>query len=338
MNAPAHAVQFASTRDVATAIASLGLASPTAPALAAISRACRADFLAALSACVTRKDPDGAHRQTLSNLIDITAPKTFDALKALGLEAPPDVLVAIARRAPTRFFSALEVASNPAHERAAEARTVVTNMLAAAMCPASPPAPATPQTPGDGAAPASAGQAPDGNDGPVQSQREEEMLADKDFRSAHAYGKSYGLCFNAAVGKHSRQPGIMVDACTVTEANGKRKANWQDAVHIMLDAREVAFLYAVLRKHRRAVEFAAHGPKNDKSFSIERQGAYFFAKVSAKGMGVRAVKIEPKDALAISILCFQQVVLAYPSVPPGEIIALIRTLSSDDAAPAAAAG
>lgn len=326
MNAPASANQFASTRDVAAAIMSLGLTAPDQQALAAIARTCRDDFLAALSACVTHKNPDGLHRATLTRYIDVTGTKTRDALAGLGLSAAPEVLVTIAQKAPTRFLSALEVAANPRHERAAEARTVVTNLLSAGLPPQTPSSP--PQPPA-GAALASAATGPADGASPSTPPEEDTERA-SDHRSAHAYGKSFALCFNAAVGRNSRQPGIMVDACTVSEAGGKRKSNWQDAVHIMLDAREVAFLYSVLRKHRRAIEFSAHGPGNDKSFSIERQGTAFFAKVSAKGMGVRAVKIEPKDALAISILCLQQVQLAYPNVPTGEIIALIRVLAADD--------
>lgn len=75
----------------------------------------------------------------------------------------------------------------------------------------------------------------------------------KGFKSAHAYGSSYALCFNAGV--WGDEVGIMLDAAVHTGSS----YDWNDSIHIWLSPMEIGELLAVFRRWKPRAEIGAHG-------------------------------------------------------------------------------
>lgn len=361
----------ATVKDIVASLTAVGLPAPARPTLEAISANCRDAFLNALRACVMKKDADGTKRAYLENVLACLDPSVTNALKELRLVASPTDLIRIAEFKPARFRSAVAIAQNSSHERHAEATDFLRTFLAAkawqveAQTPAANPhamydipgMPPDPHDCGNQAQPSpalrqQATREPErrenaseqrsahavGNErrpAPSAPSADITRLASNpdsgravDFRSHHVYGSDYALCFNASTSQDGK-PTIMVDAAV---ANGQRSYDWKNAIHIMLDVREVACVLAVFRKWRPAVEFSAHGKRNDKAFSLEWQGKHFFCKVAARmdHKPVRAVKIMSHDAIQVAMLFLEQLLLAYPNVPPAEVLELARSVNSVD--------
>lgn len=350
-----------SANQVAEALTSLKLDMPSRDALAAISRVCREDFLADITTCREGRDGDGAARSRLERIIGCTAEKTCAAVASLNLSLTLDDLVNVARKIPVRFLSAVAAATDASSPRRNEARQYLEGIAVSkpwatpvAPVPALPPEapmaqsgkvqdsppPAMPEPPPYEAANAAPQRADPAARRPAQqgSSRDQSGEASRNYRSAHVYGSGYALCFNAVTGQDG-VPGVMVDAAA---SAGPKAYDWAGAIHIMLDVREVACVLAVFRNWRRGVEFNAHGRNNDKSFAIERQGAHYYCKVSAKRQGgeggMRGVRILPVDAHKVAMLFLEQLLLAYPSLPPSEVIALARSINTDEIPARTAAG
>lgn len=362
--APRSMSNIATAKDVVAAVAAIGLPLPGRPALEAISAHCRDTFLEALRACVTKKDSDGAKRAYVENVLSCLDPSVAATLKALDLNAEPIDLIGIAGFRPARFRSAIAVASDVAHERHAEAVQFLRDLVE--MKPWLEPSATQPQNtgasiydipgmPADPHAPVASQPADTSpNDrrrpAPVASNEVQERPTGRNvqaaaypaqqvtnspseattekFRSHHVYGSDFALCFNASTSMDGK-PSIMIDAAA---ANGQRSYNWKNAIHIMLDVREVTCVLAVFRKWRPHVEFSAHGKRNDKSFSLAWQGPHFYCKVSAKmdHKPVRAVKIMSHDAIQVAMLFLEQLLLAYPNVPASEVLELARSVNTFD--------
>lgn len=321
MTQPTQEQNLATVRDITAALTSLQLTATPVATLTAIAKTCREDFLSALAACVSGKDADGTERQKLCYILECTSEATIARLRTIGCTLPVEELAYLARKIPKRFLSAVAAASDPANPSASEARAFLGRLVrnppsaAARAATGAPPAPAP-------AEPAQA-SAPTANEAPVAEQAGQRQKA-KEHRSVHVYGSKFALCFNAVAGQDG-VPGIMVDAAVVTAT--ARIYDWRNAVHLMLDAREVGAVLAVFRRWRKAVEFTAHGRMNEKAFSIERQDGHVYCKVSAKldgGQGVRGVQIQPLDATKVALLFTEQLLLASPGLPPAEVLATVR--------------
>ena len=291
---------FATAREVATAVSSLGY-QVCHDTLGAISRNCRDEFLEHLSRCVTSQDNEGNSNKFIGNLLRCLAPETVKRLKAISPGVTNDQIVPHATTKPTRLLSAIDVASNQDHPRHEEAKSYLLSLFAVEPEPAAPPV----------SAPVARTTVSDTN-----------TVTDKKFHSCHVYGSSYALCFNAT--EWEGKPGVMVDAAV---SNGPKSYDWKNAIHLWLDTNEVGAVLAVFRRWRPSVEFSAHGSQNDKSFSLEFQGQHFFAKLTARKAAshpARAVKILPTDATAVSILFLTQLANSYPAIPVSELLATVR--------------
>jgi hypothetical protein len=310
---------LSSAKDVAAALASIGITPPAIHAIAAISRNCRDEFLGGLSACIANQDVDGAKRKFIDGLLACLADDVCASLTTLGFKPQYDKLVVAGQKQPQRFLSAVRAASDPAHENNAPAMAYLKERLADLHAPAStaPEAPAEakrgqqPPAQKHGPADPVAAPQPDGQPTPRAD-------ASGAYRSYHVYGSGYALCFNA--GEWDKRPGVMVDAAV---SSGTKAYDWKNAVHIWLSAKEVAAVLAVFKKKRSRVEFSNHGAQNDKAFALEFQKAHFFCKVSvrkAPSHPARAVKILPEDAMGVAVLFMEQLLLAYPNVPAQEVL------------------
>lgn len=309
---------LATLRDIAAALTSLGHTPPPAATLTAIAGVCRQEFLDALSACVSGTDTDGVQKQKLDALLACTGEATRERLRNIGAELSVEVLVRIALRIPKRFLAALDIADDAANPRRQEAIEFLAG-LARELAPSATGASASPPATGSTTAAKPADRNPSGD----TAAPPEKSRPKNGHRSVHVYGSKFALCFNAVDGPDG-VPGIMVDAAVVTQA--ARVYDWKNAIHIMLDVREVGAVLAVFRRWRPQVEFAAHGRMNDKSLSITRQEGFFYCKVAARvdgGQGVRGVKIQPLDISKVALLFMEQLLLAHPSLPAEEVLATV---------------
>lgn len=317
---------FATARDVANAIASLGFQASN-ESIGAISRNCREEFLEHLSKCISGQDRDGLSKKTIGNLIRCLSPDMVARIKTIAPEATIDQIVPLAKAVPTKLLSAVEAAGNPQHDRHDDAKDYL--LAAFAPAPAGEPPSDEMHTP---SAPTQNERAASDQSSPP-SRQQPEATDGKKYNSCHVYGSGYALCFNA--GQWEGKPGVMVDAAV---SDGPKSYDWRNASHIWLDTNEVGAVLAVFRRWRKGIEFAAHGAQNDKAFSIEFQGQHFYAKVTAKKAGnhpTRAVKIMPTDATAVSILFLTQLAGSYPAIPLNELLATVRaTHQINDAAAA----
>lgn len=290
--------------------------------IAAISRSCRDDFLGHLAACISGQDNDGARHQYLQGLLCCLTDEARGALGAMQISPKLEDLVLVASKTPARLASAIAAGHDPAHPRHAEAKEYLKSVL---IPPPLPPAEAPPAEKPPASSPQANQSSPNA---PIAPPAEESGATNERFRSAHVYGNNFALCFNAGIGRDNR-PGIMVDAAVST---GPRNYDWRNAIHIWLNENEVACALAVFRRYRKSVEFSAHGAANDKSFFLEYQDGNFFCKVCAAKAPkdrTRAVKIIKLDANQVSILFLEQLLLAYPQVPPSEVLEQVRLINQE---------
>lgn len=325
---------LASVKDITAALASLKFEPPTLDTLVAIAVHCREPFLEALSACVAGRDEEGRNSLRLRSILQCTSPAAVRAVRDAGCQLPVAEMALLGVKCPKRFLSILDAVRDKTHPRQSEALEELARLAA------SPPSRnLSPAAPANEAPPASApGARQDAPPAPARERIGASMPAQsapqakpKDWRSVHVYGSKFALCFNAVTGQDG-VPGVMVDAAVVTTQ--PRVYDWKNAIHIMLDVREVGAVLAVFRRWRRAAEFAAHGRMNDKAFSIEQQSGHVYCKVSAKvdgGQGMRAVQIQPLDVTKVALLFTEQLLLAHPGLPASEVLATIRAAHSEGA-------
>lgn len=318
-----------SAKEIAAQLTALGFKPPILQVLGAVSKVCRDQFLSDLAHCSSGKDSDGSAHSRIERMLDCTSPEMVMAIEALGLKFSLEDLVAISRKIPVKFLTAVASAANSNHPRNSEAKDFLQELMR------SPPSshqelprvqPSLPTPP-----PAEQVKGTSENKGEQNRQKVDQ----KEFRVAKVYGSGFAICFNAVDGKDG-VPGIMVDAA-VTAKEGN---DWGNATHVMLNVREVCCVLAVFRKWRKSVEFSAHGRFNDKSFFLERQGQNFFCKITSRRNGnqggVRAVQISAGSAHEVAMLFLEQLLLAYPNLPPSEVIEFARTINSEEIAQRAA--
>lgn len=146
--------------------------------------------------------------------------------------------------------------------------------------------------------------------------------AEREYYSVHLYGKTFALCFQATEkdGEHS----VNLDAAKMLE--GQRKVNWEEAIHFRFTERELFSMYACLIGMREKVEFNAHGPANDKSFSLKRQDGGFFASCSAKDKGARGVPFGSDEGVRILVLLVRQLLRNHPEHSPESLDRMVRSV------------
>ena len=321
---------FTTAQEVLTAIQQIGL-NTTIPALAAISRNGKQEFLDCLTVCVQKEDPEGKFKKYVEGVLRCLDETTLGLLQEVVPEITVDQVTLAAKRSPNRILSAIELTRDKNNPRYGDA----VEFLKTIALPAPNPTP-EPQVPSRPAANVPS-RAEERQSAPPPEQRQAARgqstapVAEdsaKKHSSHHVYGSNFALCFNAT--EWNGAPTIMVDAA---ESNGPKSYDWKNAVHISLKAIEIAACVAVFRRWRKEVSFDAHGSQNDKSLHLEFQQSHFYAKVAAKGLKVRAVKITSGDATAVSILFLRQLAEAYKGIPLSELLATVRaTHQLDNAA------
>ena len=86
---------------------------------------------------------------------------------------------------------------------------------------------------------------------------------------------------------------------------------------------------AVLIGLKTKLELKNHGPQNNKSFSIENQGAKFFVKVAQGDKGLMAVPLERIDAFEVANLYILQLQRLYPALKTAQdVLEMIRAMAT----------
>lgn len=305
------------TNDVLKALTDLALPLVDQRALSTISSLCRERFLTALLTCKSGRDVDGQARGFLENVLTLCSESTQAILSTEGIAASTEDLIQIALFRPKRFRSALSILVEPSSSRRNEAIEYLRSIVGTKPWKISPhPDEQYSECSGGSRSAVGKPQRPlsNLNNGiPI-------------YRSHHVYGSEFALCFNASQAPDG-VPAVMVDAACILPS---KQADWSNATHIMLDVREIGSVLAVFRRRRRGVEFKFHGKQRDKSFLLENQGAHFFCRVQRQ-RSVRAVQILPHDALKVSLLFSEQLLLAYPHLPSDLVLDMAMSVNDIDA-------
>lgn len=174
-------------------------------------------------------------------------------------------------------------------------------------------------------------EAPPANDDqqePERAHRAAEVNTDgaerreREFVSHHVYGGRDALCFDCTETRNGFHT-ISIDAAKGV-GDGSRRRNWKDKVTVQITSGEFPVVFSVLSKQRQKCEFSAHGPNNDKGFSMEIQGENVYCKVWAKDRGVVGVPVTPADRAHLVALMIRQWMKNYPWLDPSATLLSLR--------------
>lgn len=310
-----HTQTFSTVKEVIIALKGIGVECQPATVVC-ISKHCRQRFIDLISAAITSCDDATRQKHVVSikSLLSVATDEGLDLLRSVlaPMQFDEESIVGAASYLPVRFASALtaSVSDDDAERRIAAKdylrQTIETFRSNRVLTKTSE----TVSTPALGAG---------------YAQRRRADPNSSKFRSAHAYGSSYALCFNATT--WDNEVGVMLDAAVYTGS----RYDWEDSIHIWLSPMEIGELLAVLRRWKPRAEITAHGNRNEKTFILEAQTKHFYGKVLVKSKSdspARAVPITPKDASAISILLIEQLAAAYPNIPLQEVLATVSAAHS----------
>ncbi len=128
------------------------------------------------------------------------------------------------------------------------------------------------------------------------------------FEDHHVYGKGASLCVSFSVTKgqegkeETKKPTISLEAA---KTNGVRSYDWSTKVVVQVSHAELPYVAAVLLGILPSCKFQHHGPKKDKWFEIENQGAHYFVKVG-QAADVRALQVGLPDVTYVAALVLRR--------------------------------
>lgn len=300
---------------------------------------------------------DAAKVAYLTSITAICNAEVMAGLKRLELVASPEILVETARSFPlSRMFRGAFTdavkgdsgAKNTLALALAEARRNLQNLADMASMDSSLPAESEPVPP---SAPARQPQphSPTREPRPAQEQRQlpaapqprqqerpqPQYESDQPSQastnavasgskfgpSKHVYGGSGALCFQVSMPDEQKggEWGIHIEGTK----GANRQYDWKNKINIRFNEGEIPLFLAVLLGYLPSFEGKAHGPANDKSFSIENQGRQFFVKVRHKDKTV-AVPVPLGDAWWLSTM-FLKVLMKLTGLSETTLIGLVKT-------------
>ncbi len=141
--------------------------------------------------------------------------------------------------------------------------------------------------------------------------------------SKHCYGSKSALCFEAGLTK-DQEPTVFLQGAT---AVGERTYDWKNTkITVQFSVAEMLGVLSVLLGVKAKFEGTAHGPENDKGFSLEHQGDKFFGKIQQKNKGMRAVPITFADATVVAALMIGQLRKVMPSMSDTGVMNLVMRM------------
>jgi hypothetical protein len=309
-------MELKNLKDVHAALQTLGLTATT-DVLRTLSATCRDAFLGKLTLAI---DGDQNSISQLEAMLGCFSADFRSQLAACGHSPAADLFAGVAANSPRRLLSAVAAAQEKSHAGHAAAKSYLDSAFGSVPPPPPPPIPAE-STRSD--TPPSAQRPAPSTAPPASAESQEQHESPRPFSSCHIYGSTYALCFNATA--WNGEPGVMLDAAV---SIAPKIYDWNNAVHFWINLNEVAGVLAVLRRFSAEITFAAHGSRNEKSFSIVRQDNGYYAKVTCKGEThhpIRGAKILPGQITQLSMLFLQVLLAGYPGIPAKEVIATVRS-------------
>lgn len=170
----------------------------------------------------------------------------------------------------------------------------------------------------------SGGEEDRGTSQPAQGGSREE----RDYYSVHIYGGKSALCFQADTTRSGREGETNTVRLEAAPSSGPRQYNWQDKIAVQFTVKELPFVLAVFMGWMPSVTFKAHGPQQDKGFSMQHQdGGKMFVRVW-QGKRAMAVPLYAQDMYAVVALLLRQMSKNQAFLGVDGVLAVVRQLSS----------
>ncbi|MDN0082333.1 hypothetical protein QU487_06150 [Crenobacter sp. SG2305] len=323
-------------KGIVDALAYLQLDIPEASVFPVLAEMERDAIVSTLQAVLAAPDAASREKAYLQSITFACSPTAVQALDRMGMAYEPYQLVEIGRsHAESRFF---RKSFDPALNGDQEARSVIRGILGRtqrraddAADPASQGGPASPAA----ANPAPSRPAPAAMPEPVRRAdppapqtppKSAPAPAARNYgASYHCYGGKGAVCFQVSPPSQERPEwGMHLDAA-VKSGNGYA---WGEKINIRFNPAEMPMFLAVLLGFRSRFEGNAHGPKNDKGFSIERQEGKFFVRVSMTGKQV-SVPVTFGDAWWVAALMYSTLAKAC-GLTEDSVIRLVKAMCEQE--------
>lgn len=151
---------------------------------------------------------------------------------------------------------------------------------------------------------------------------------ERDYYSVHIYGGKSALCFQADTTRSGREGETNTVRLEAAPSSGPRQYNWQDKIAVQFTVKELPFVLAVFMGWMPSVTFKAHGPQQDKGFSMQHQdGGKMFVRVW-QGKRAMAVPLYAQDMYAVVALLLRQMSKNQAFLGVDGVLAVVRQLSS----------
>lgn len=286
------------------ALEHLGLERLSQDAVQAISASPqRAEFKKALEACLGIGGATASQqtKEYLCGMAGCVSPTVLQTLAQLGYgDAPFVALISIGQSNGIELRSAVRVFQNAGEQERQEAEARIHGFVGKCITRS-----------------AAKDNLEGGHDSAPGSEHHDATVAGLppgEYRSAHVYGASGALCFNAARSRRDEHV-VVIDAASGSQETAR---NWANAIHFQVGVRELPILYGVFEGWRDTVKFERHGDGRGKSLVATRQEGKIFVRVEAKGGHGCAVPITELDAFAVTTLIFAQIMRQVPDELKGQ--------------------
>lgn len=311
-----------SLNDVRAVMQKIGLTPPAQDALREIGRIEGLSFKEGLVHINNGTDANGDHKRYVYRVVSCVTDYVRQTLSELNYkDIPIETLIKVGKAQGKAFRDSLTMAKQPDLAASQKALQFISECLSSA--PVTPPN--VHQMRGESAQQTES-RPEYGQTYSHDEDAESQDVQQREFRSVHAYGDKFALCFGASETKEAKVATVNVDAAVVQNNGGRRKSDWKGAIHFQFTPKELIAVLGVLLGYIPSIEFKSHGVNHDKGFSIERQEGKFFSKCFAKDMGSRAVPIPQHEAFAMITLFTDQIRKSYPGYTASEIHAMVRAV------------
>jgi hypothetical protein len=151
---------------------------------------------------------------------------------------------------------------------------------------------------------------------------------ERDFYSVHIYGGKAALCFQADTTRSGREGETNTVRLEAAPSRVPRTYNWSEKIAVQFTVKELPMVLAVFMGWMPSVTFKAHGPQQDKGFSMEhQQGGKMFVKVW-QAKTAMAVPLYAQDMYAVVALLLRQMSKNQAFMGVEGVLAVVRQLSS----------
>lgn len=151
---------------------------------------------------------------------------------------------------------------------------------------------------------------------------------DRDYYSVHIYGGKSALCFQADTTRSGREGETNTVRLEAAPSSAPRQYNWSEKIAVQFTVKELPCVLAVFMGWMPSVTFKAHGPQQDKGFSMEHQeGGKMFVKVW-QAKRAMAVPLYAQDMYSVVALLLRQMAKNHGFMGVEGVLAVVRQLSS----------